>query len=186
MTTTGILYILLGIAAFLVLALIFIYNNLIRKLNRAKEAWADIDVQLKRRHDLIPNLVEAVKGYAGHEKNVLEEVVKARSAAMGAGTPADKLKAEDALSKTLKTIFALAENYPQLRASENFMGLQDELTDTEDKIQAARRFYNANVRDYNTALAVFPSNLVASVFRYKPYPLFEAAAGEKEAVAVKF
>lgn len=164
-----------------------VYNSLIRKRIRVKEAWADIDVQLKRRYDLIPNVVESVKGYASHEKNVFENVTKARSQAMQAASGAEKAAAENQLSQTLKSLFAVAENYPELKANQNFLQLQTELVDTEDKIQAARRFYNANVRDYNIAVHTFPLNAIAKIFGFKPEALFETAkAEEREAVKVQF
>src|SRR5271168_771364 len=146
------------ILVILVLWAILSYNRLVRMVNRAKEAWADIDVQLKRRYDLIPNLVSTVQGYAAHEKTVFEDVTKARSQAMQAtaGPNAAKAAAENQLSQTLKSLFAVAENYPDLKANQNFLSLQNELTDTEDKIQAARRFYNGIVRDLNTKIQVFP------------------------------
>src|SRR5687767_2698205 len=148
--------IILGV---LVLALVVVFNGLVGARNRVKEAWSDIDVQLKRRYDLIPNLVEVVKGYAKHEKEAFESVTKARSAAMSAQTPDAKAQAEGELTGTLKSLFALAEAYPDLKANENFKALQDELSDTENKIQAARRFYNGTVRDFNTKLQVFPTNI---------------------------
>jgi LemA protein len=164
-----------------------IYNGLVSLKNRAKEAWSDIDVQLKRRYDLIPNLVETVKGYAAHEREVFENVTSARSRAMGATNPKEKAEAENALSGTLKTLFAVSENYPQLRASENFQKLQDELTDTENKVQASRRFYNGNARDLNIKIESFPSNLIASMFNFKKMEFFEITeAAQKEPVAVKF
>jgi LemA protein len=155
-----------------------------------EEAWSDIDVQLKRRYDLIPNLVETVKGYAAHEQGTLQKVVEARNAAMAAQQTGDAKKqaeAENVLSGTLKSIFALAESYPNLKANENFLELQRELTDTEDKIQAARRFYNGNVRDFNTKLQVFPTNIIGNMLGFKSREFFEVAdAKEKEAVQVKF
>jgi len=155
--------------------------------NRTKEAWADIDVQLKRRYDLIPNLMETVKGYASHEAGVFEKVTEARAAAMAAKTPEEKIQKENMLSETLKSLFAVAENYPDLKASANFIELQRELTDTEDKIQAARRFYNGNVRDFNIAIESFPSNIVAAVFQFKQMALFEVAGeAEREAPKVDF
>lgn len=169
--------------------LIVIYNRFVRLVNRVAEAWSDIEVQMKRRYDLIPNLVETVKGYATHEKGVFENVSAARSAAMGATTMAEHAKAENMLSSTLKSLFAVSEAYPQLRANENFLDLQKELTDAEDKIQAARRFYNGNVRDYNTLLESFPSNLVGKAFsfaRKEFFELDESQAAAKEPVAVKF
>jgi len=167
--------------------LVSTFNGLIRLRNRTKEAWADIDVQLKRRYNLIPNLVETVKGYAGHEKGVFEKVSEARSRAIGAQSPKEKVEAENALSNTLKTLFAVSENYPELKASSNFVELQRELRDTEDKVQAARRFYNSNVRDLNIQIESFPANLVAGLFGFKKMELFElTAAAEREAPQVKF
>jgi len=171
----------------IVLFVVGVYNSLIRKRMRVKEAWADIDVQLKRRYDLIPNIVESVKGYATHEKTVFEDVTKARSQAMQTTGGANKMAAENQLSQTLKSLFAVAENYPELKANQNFLQLQTELVDTEDKIQAARRFYNGNVRDYNIAIQTFPSNIIAGVFVFKAEPLFETSEPEeREAVKVKF
>lgn len=154
---------ILTITIIVVIALILIgiYNGLISSKNRVDEAWSDIEVQLKRRYDLIPNLIETVKGYASHEKTVLEEVTAARTKAESANTLAAKDQAENNLSRAISGIFAVAENYPQLKANENFAQLQSDLTDTEDKIQAARRFYNGNVRDFNTKLQVFPTNIFA-------------------------
>jgi len=172
-------YIVSGIIILIFLWAIAVYNGLIRLKNRAREAWSDIDVQLKRRYNLIPNLVQTVRGYAVHERNVFEKVTEARSKAMGAGSIKEKAEAENMLSDTLKSLFAVAENYPQLRASENFQKLQDELTDTEDKIQAARRFYNGNVRDLNIKIESFPANVVASIFGFKKMEFFEIP-GEKE------
>jgi LemA protein len=171
----------------IVLWLILAYNGLVRTRSRAQEAWADIEVQLKRRYDLIPNLVEAVKGYAGHEKTVFEDVTKARSQAMQA-TGAAKAGAENQLSATLKSLFAVAENYPQLKANENFLSLQNELTDTEDKIQAARRFYNGMVRDLTIKIQTFPTNMFASMFGFKPMEFFgnDLTDAEKAPVQVKF
>jgi LemA protein len=167
--------------------LIATFNRLIILKNRAKEAWSDIEVQLKRRYDLIPNLVEAVRGYAAHERQVFENVTQARARAMGAGDLKEKGEAENFLSQSLKSLFALAENYPNLRASENFQKLQEELTDTEDKIQAARRFYNGNVRDLNIKIESFPANVVAAIFRFKPMEFFETGeAAERESVKVQF
>ena len=187
MTTT--LWIVLIIVAIVVVAIIALYNGLIRLKNRVDEAWADIDVQLKRRYDLIPNLVETVKGYATHEQGTLDKVIQARNAAMNAGNSDNleaKLKAENALSSTLKSIFALSEAYPDLKANQNFLELQRELTDTEDKIQAARRFYNGNVRDFNTKVQVFPTNLFANMLGFKEREFFAAEESEKEVVQVKF
>ena len=166
--------------------LVLLFNGLIRMRNRVDEAWSDIDVQLKRRQDLIPNLINAVKGYAKHEKGVFEAVTKARSNAINAKSPGAHAKAENMLTEALKSVFAVAEAYPDLKASDNFMHLQRELTDAEDKIQAARRFYNGNVRDFNTKIQVFPSNLVAGILGFKKYEFFEAQAGERENVKVAF
>lgn len=168
-----ILYIILGVVIVIVLWAIFTYNGLITLRNRSKEAWADIDVQLKRRYNLIPNLVSTVKGYAAHERELFEKVTEARTRAMGATTMEERSENENMLSSTLKTLFAVAENYPQLRASENFLELQRELRDTEDKVQAARRFYNGNVRDLNIKIEVFPAKIIASVFSFKKMDLFE-------------
>lgn len=176
-----------AIAVVLVLWLILNYNRFITLRNRIKEAWADIDVQLKRRYDLIPNLVETVKGYAMHERELLEKVTQARTQAMGAQTIKDRGDAENVLSQTLKSLFAVSENYPDLKASQNFLELQRELTDTEDKIQAARRFYNGNVRDFNTTLESFPQNAVAGIFKFKPAEFFEIIEpAQKEPVKVSF
>ncbi|HLC99497.1 MAG TPA: LemA family protein [Patescibacteria group bacterium] len=157
----------------LVLIVIAIYNSLITKRNRVDEAWSDINVQLKRRYDLIPNLIETVKGYAKHERELFEKVTLARSAAMGAGTMQEKAQAENMLSQTLKSLFAVSENYPDLKASQNFLQLQDELSDTENKIQAARRFYNGNVMEYNTSVEQFPTNLLASTFNFAKREFFQ-------------
>ncbi len=170
--------------------LVAIYNGLIKLRNRADEAWSDIDVQLKRRYDLIPNLIETVKGYAAHEKGVLENVTKARTAAMAAeesGDPKQVSQAENMLSGTLKTLFAVSENYPDLKASDNFMELQRELRDTEDKIQASRRFHNTNVRDLNIKIQSFPANLVAGALGFKKRDFFELEEPEaKDPVKVSF
>src|SRR5258706_511436 len=156
----------------LVIIVILLFNGLVRSRNRVDEAWSDIEVQLKRRYDLIPNLVQTVKGYAAHESGVFEKVTAARTAAMNAGNLNDKLQQENVLSGTLKSLFAVAEAYPDLKANQNFLQLQGDLTDTEDKIQAARRFYNGNVRDYNIKLQVFPTNVFASAFGFKPREFF--------------
>lgn len=178
------------ILAVIVVALFWIagvFNGFVVLKNRAKEAWADIDVQLKRRYDLIPNLVETVKGYATHERELFEKVTKARASAMSAQGASNKAKAENQLSDTLKSLFAVAESYPDLKASTNFLELQRELTDTEDKIQAARRFYNTNVRDLNIKTESFPDNVVASIFGFKQMDLFQTAnEAEKQPVQVKF
>jgi LemA protein len=179
--------IIIIVAAVVVLWIVATFNRLITLKNRAKEAWSDIEVQLKRRYDLIPNLVETVRGYAAHERQLFEKVTEARARAMGAGTMQEKGEAENVLSSTLKSLFAVAENYPQLRASENFQKLQDELTDTEDKIQAARRFYNGNARDLNIKIESFPASLVAAIFRFKQMEFFEIEeAAEREPVKIQF
>ena len=164
-----------------VLWVVAMYNQFVQLANRVKEAWSDIEVQMKRRYDLIPNLLETVKGYAAHEKDVFEKVTQARAAAIGAQTMPQHAQAENMLSGALKSLFAVAEAYPQLRANENFLELQRELTDTEDKIQAARRFYNGNVRDMNTLMESFPSNLVANIFKFQKQEFFELEEGESAA-----
>jgi LemA protein len=181
-----IVWIVLGIVAVIIAWLIAVYNGLIKLRNRTDEAWSDIDVQLKRRYDLIPNLVNTVKGYAKHETSTFEKVTEARTKAMQATGAHDKAQAENMLTQTLKSIFALSEAYPELKANQNFLKLQDELSDTENKIQAARRFYNGNVRDFNTKIQVFPTNLVASMLNFKKYEFFEADEGERENVKVQF
>lgn len=182
----NILNIVLIIVAVVVLWLIMAYNGLVRLRNRAKEAWADIDVQLKRRYDLIPNLVESVKGYMAHESGVFEKVTQARTQAMGASVK-NKAGAEDILSGALKSLFAVAENYPQLKANENFLKLQDELTDTEDKLQASRRFYNGQVRDLNIKIETFPTNVIASSFGFTKMEFFgDITDAERAPVKVKF
>lgn len=182
------MYILLAIIVALVLFLMFKYNGFVSLRNRTKEAWADIDVQLKRRYDLIPNLIETVKGYTSHEAETFEKVSEARSKAMQAGTPAEKGEAENALTGTLKSLFAISEAYPDLKANTNFLELQRELSDTENKIQAARRFYNGNVRDLNTAIQMFPGNLIANMFKFTAMDFFQLEEGseEKEPVKVSF
>ncbi|NCN25394.1 hypothetical protein COT94_03465 [Candidatus Falkowbacteria bacterium CG10_big_fil_rev_8_21_14_0_10_37_14] len=184
-----ILWIVLGVVAVAVVAVVVIYNGLIRSKNQVDEAWSDIDVQLKRRYDLIPNLLETVKGYAAHEQATLTQVIEARNSAMSAHDSGDigkQLAAENALSSTLKSIFALSESYPDLKANQNFLELQRELTDTEDKIQASRRFYNGNVRDFNIKVQVFPTNILAKQLKFEVRKFFEAAEEEKQPVAVKF
>ena len=167
------IYIVLGI---IVLWAVFVYNGFVSLINRAQEAWADIEVQLKRRYDLIPNLVNSVKGYAKHESSAFENVTKARSMAMGASGPTkEHAQAENMLSGALKSIFALAEAYPDLKANQNFLALQNELSDTENKIQAARRFYNTNVRDLNIKIESFPSNILAKVFNFTQKEFFDLA-----------
>jgi LemA protein len=178
--------ILIIIIAVLALWAVAVYNGLIKLKNRVDEAWSDIDVQLKRRYDLIPNLINTVKGYASHEKELFEKVTLARTQAMGAQNPADKEKAENMLSGTLKSLFAVAEAYPDLKANQNFLELQRELTDTEDKIQASRRFYNGNVRDFNTKIEVFPTNIFAEMLHFVKREFFQAEDSEKENVKVEF
>ncbi|HBT81552.1 MAG: hypothetical protein A2W52_02940 [Candidatus Taylorbacteria bacterium RIFCSPHIGHO2_02_49_25] len=183
------LYIIIGIIVLLVLWVVFAYNRFITFVNRAKEAWSDIDVQLKRRYDLIPNLVNTVKGYAAHESTAFEKVTAARAAAMGAGNLAEKSQAELGLTGALKSLFAIAEAYPELKANTNFLELQRELSDTENKIQASRRFYNSAVMDLNTSVESFPNNLVANFFKFAKIEFFELEADEaaaKQPVAVKF
>ena len=167
------MYIPWVVLVLIVIWFIATYNSLIRSRNQVDEAWSDIEVQLKRRYDLIPNLVNTVKGYATHEKGVFETVTEARSAAMGATNPQDKLAKENMLSGALKSLFAIAENYPDLKANQNFMSLQGDLTDTENKIQASRRFYNGTVRDFNTKLQVFPTNIFAGAFGFKAREFFD-------------
>ncbi len=182
------LIIILSIIAVVIIWMIVMYNSLVSRVNRAKEAWADIDVQLKRRYNLIPNLVESVKGYAAHEKKVFEDVTAARGAAMGASGIQGKAQAENMLSSTLKSLFAVTEAYPNLKANENFLQLQRELTDTEDKIQSARRFYNGNVRDLNIATQQFPTNVMAHMFNISSQDLFELddSSAAKDPVKVQF
>ncbi len=182
----GLGLILLIIIAVVVVWIIAVYNGLIRLKNRGDEAWSDIDVQTKRRYDLIPNLMNIVKGYAAHERGVFERVTEARTRAMGAGTAADKAQAENALSQTLKSLFAVAEAYPDLKANQNFLELQRELTDTEDKIQASRRFYNGNVRDFNIKIEVFPNNVIAGMLKFTKREFFETLDEQKNPVEVKF
>jgi len=182
----NILYIVLGIIALIILWLVLTYNGLIRRRYRVKEAWSDIDVQLKRRYDLIPNLVETVKGYMTHEQTVFEKVTEARTRAMGAKSKDEKLGAENALSNTLKTLFAVSENYPELKANANFLDLQRELADTENKIQAARRFYNGNVMDYNTKIETFPTNLIVGALGFKKEEFFGLEESQKEPIKVSF
>lgn len=179
-------YIFIVVAVTVVLFVIFLYNSLTRARIRVKDAWSGIEVQLKRRSSLIPNLVETVKGYAKHEKEVFENVTKARSALMGAKDPHQAAQANNMLAGALKTLFAVAENYPQLKASENFKELQAELSDTETKIAASRQFYNANVMDYNTKTKVFPNVLLASMLGFKEEIFFEAENEAKKDISVKF
>ena len=167
--------------AVLVLLLIVLYNRLVRMRNRKDEAWSDISVQLKRRHDLIPNLVKTVKGYAAHEKETLERVTAMRAKALEAGGVQSAGEAENMLTDALKSIFAVAENYPDLKASANFAELQKELSDTENKIQASRRFYNATVQDLNSGIQTFPTNVIAGLFRFQSADFFELSVDEREA-----
>jgi LemA protein len=183
---TGLIVVLVLIGG-AVLILAGMYNSLVQLRVRADSAWSDIDVQLKRRHDLIPNLVETVKGYAAHEKGTFENIAKYRSQAMQATTPADKAQAESQLSGALRGLFAVAENYPQLRASEQFTGLQASLNSIEDNIQNARRYYNAVVRDFNTRVQSFPINIIAGMFGFHTRQFFEMETpAERENVQVKF
>lgn len=189
MATTTVILIIVGVVvAALVLGLIAIYNGLVTLRVRVEEAWSDITVQLKRRTDLIPNIVNTVKGYASHEKGVFEEVTKARSAVVNAEGVKETAEAENQIQGALKSLFAVAENYPDLKANENFLHLQQELVDTEDKIQAARRFYNGGVRDLNTKVEIFPSNIIAGMFNIGKKDFFEVddPAAIAEPVEVKF
>ena len=179
-------WIVLGVLVVIAFILIGMYNSLVQLRVRADNSWSDIDVQLKRRHDLIPNLVETVKGYAAHEKGTFENIAKLRSQAMQATTPGDKAEAENQLSGALKSLFAVAENYPELKASEQFTQLQGSLSQTEDAIQNSRRYYNAVIRDLNTKIQSFPTNMLAGMFGFSQRQFFEAAATDREPVAVKF
>ena len=183
------MFIFLGIIVLIVLWVIAVYNGLVRHKARAEEAWADIGVQLKRRYDLIPNLVETVKGYASHEQSTLDKVIAARNQAMqGAGNPEQVALNEATMTGALKSLFALSESYPDLKANQNFLELQRELSDTENKIQASRRFYNGNVRDLNIAIDMFPGNMIAGMFNFvkKEYFNVEENGPEQAPVAVKF
>ncbi|MFZ1987496.1 MAG: LemA family protein [Minisyncoccia bacterium] len=185
----NILYVALAVLAALVFWVIFAYNGFVILVNRAKEAWSDIEVQMKRRYDLIPNLVETVKGYATHESKTFDSVTEARTKAMGASSVADHAAAENMLTGALKSLFAVAEAYPDLKANANFLELQKELANTEDKIQAARRFYNGNVRELNTSIEKFPGNIIAGSFGFKQMELFELGENEeaaREPVKVSF
>ena len=182
-------YIILGVAALAVVWVIYAYNRLVALTNRSEEAWSDIDVQMKRRYDLIPNLIETVKGYVSHERETLEKVTEARTKAMGAQSVADHAQAENMLTGALKSLFAVADSYPDLKANTNFLELQRELSDTENKIQAARRFYNSVVQDLQNGLEQFPSNLIGNMFGFKTREFFQLAEGEEAArqpVQVKF
>jgi len=183
----NILYIVLGLAVLVIGWLIFAYNKFIRLSNRSKEAWADIDVQLKRRYDLIPNLVNTVKGYATHERETFDRVTQARANALNAQSVGDHNQADNMLAGALKSLFAVAEAYPDLKANQNFLELQRELSDTENKIQASRRFYNGNVRDLNIMVESFPYNLIAGMFKFEKREFFEVESPAiKEPVEVKF
>lgn len=181
-----ILWVIIGVLVLCVLLVIFLYNGLIRLKNNIENAWAQIDVQLKRRADLIPNLVETVKGYTKHEKTVLENVTNARTALLKATTIEGKAKAENQLAGTLKTLFAVSENYPQLKANENFLQLQEELSGTESKIAYARQHYNDMVMAFNTKIEVFPNNIFAKQLNFTRKTLFEAAESERKNVKVQF
>jgi LemA protein len=182
----GFLFII-AILGFLIAAFVGIYNSLVRLRNTSDQSWSDIDVQLKRRHDLVPNLVETVKGYAAHERNTFEKVVEARNAAMQVSSPADKAQAENALQATLRSLFALAESYPELKANQNFVELQKELTNIEEQIQLSRRYYNAVVRDLNTKIESVPSNIVANTYGFKKKEYFELdSAEERKTPEVRF
>lgn len=174
--TTLIIIAIIAVIAFIAVG---IYNSLIKLRNTSEQAWSDVDVQLKRRHDLIPNLVETVKGYASHEKETFEQVVQARNQAMGASSPEDKAQAENFLQSTLKSLFALAEAYPELKANQNFLDLQDELSNIEEQIQLARRYYNAVVRDLNTKIESVPSNIIAGYFNFEKKEYFELDSEEE-------
>ena len=182
--------IVLGVVAFIALVIVLwgvaVYNGLVGRRNTVKESWAQIDVQLKRRYDLIPNIVETVKGYAKHERETFENVTKARNMAMNASGVADKAQAENMLTGALKSLFAVAEAYPELKANQNFMMLQEELSGTESKIAYARQFYNDSVLQYDNAIEMFPTNIMASMFSFQPRPYFEAPTADREPVKVKF
>ena len=177
-------WVILGIVVLILVFVVGMYNTLVQLRVRADSSWSDIDVQLKRRHDLIPNLVETVKGYAAHEKGTFENIAKFRSQAMQATTPADKAVAENQLTGALKSLFAVAENYPQLKASEEFTQLQGSLSQTEDAIQNSRRYYNAVVRDLNTKIATFPGNMIAGMFSFQPRQFFQTETAEDRATPV--
>lgn len=188
-TYMTILYIVLGVLALIVLWVVLSYNGFVSLRNRAKEAWSDIEVQMKRRYDLIPNLIETVKGYAAHESQTLQSVTEARTAAMGAQTVEQHAAAENMLTGALKSLFAVSESYPDLKANTNFLELQRELSDTENKIMASRRFYNSTVQSLNTAVEQFPGNIIASPFGFKQMDLFELTEAEsaaREPVKVSF
>lgn len=178
--------IIIVVLVLIILSIISTYNELVRLRNKVKDQWSQIDVQLKRRCDLIPNLVETVKGYAKHEKGTLEAVIKARNTFLSAKSPEEEMKASKEVSTALTKLFALAEAYPDLKANENFTSLQSTLSETEDKISYARQFYNDNVMNYKNKIEMFPSNIVAGIFNFKPEPFFEATEEERKNVEVKF
>ena len=180
------IWVVLGIIVLLALILVFAYNGMVKARNKVDESWSGIDVQLKRRHDLIPNLVETVKGYAAHEKEVFENVSAARSAAISAQGPAAQAQAETALSGALGRLFAVAEAYPDLKANQNFLSLQEEITSTEDKIAYSRQFYNDSVLGYNNRIQSFPANLIAGMGNFPPREYFEGDPGEQGPVSVQF
>ncbi len=180
------LWIIAGVVLVILLFVVLVYNSLVVLRNRIENAWAQIDVQLKKRHDMIPNLVEAVKGYMKHERGVFTEITKARTAFMKAKTVEEKAKADNMLAGALKTLFAVAENYPKLRASENFMQLQEEISGIESKIAYARQFYNDSVLAYNAKIQQFPYNIIAGLFGFREKPYFKAEAVERKNVKVRF
>jgi len=181
------IWIIIGVIVVIAIGVISIYNGLVTLKNKVDEGWADIDTQLKRRYDLIPNMVETVKGYAKHEKTTFEEVTKARNMAMNATNPEEKAQAENQLAGTLKSLFALAENYPELKANQNFLDLQSTLKEIEEHIQLSRRYYNATVRDFNTRIEVFPNNMLAGMMGFSKRQFFEIErAEERETVKVSF
>ena len=185
----AVIWVIVALVALVALWLIYRFNKLIRLRTRTQEAWSEIDVELKRRHDLIPNLVATVQGYAAHERGVFEAVTQARAnavAASQAGNPAAMAGAEDQLSGAVRQLFAVAENYPQLRAAEVFLNLQEQLTTTEDKVEFSRRFYNGNVRDFNTALQTFPTNIYGRILGFQQFAFFAAADSERAAPTVQF
>lgn len=179
-------WIVLAVVAALALFVVSVYNSLIQLKNKVDEGWADIDTQLKRRYDLIPNMVEIVKGYAKHEAKTLEAVIQARNIAMNANTPEEKMQAENALTGTLKTLFAVAESYPDLKANQNFLDLQATLKEVEEKLQLSRRYYNATVRDFNTKIEIFPNNIVAGMFKFDRRKFFEIEEEQRQNVKVSF
>ena len=182
-------WVVIGIVVLIVLWLVLTYNGLVTARNRTQEAWSEIDVELKRRHDLIPNLVNTVQGYVGHERGTLEAVTNARAAAVAAGATGDPAKigqAENMLSQSLRSLFAVSENYPELKAITAFTNLQETLTATEDKIEFSRRFYNGNVRDYNIKLQTLPTSLIAGVLGFKPFGFFQADEGDRAVPQVNF